>query len=210
MSQRKAHHERGAAIALGPQVVEALTRSGVRVFLDLKFHDIPNTVGRAVAAASRLGVSLVDVHASGGTAMMTAAAESALEESPERHRTLVFGVTVLTHLADDDLHSLGVEGDSRKQVVRLARLAHRSGLDGVVASAAEVDAVREATEGEMAVLVPGVRPQWASQAHDQTRTATPAEVARAGARYIVVGRAITTQTDPRAAALRVLDELESA
>lgn len=197
----------------GPQVVEALCASGVRVFLDLKFHDIPNTVGRAVAAASRLGVNLVDVHASGGTAMMTAAAESVLEESEasrERHRTLVFGVTVLTHLADEDLRSVGVAGGSREQVVRLARLAHRSGLDGVVASAHEVAAVREATEDELAVLVPGVRPEWASQAHDQARIATPAEVARAGARYIVVGRAITTQADPRAAAIRVLDELESA
>ncbi len=194
----------------GPQVVEALCRSGVRVFLDLKFHDIPNTVGRAVAAASQLGVNLVDVHASGGTAMMTAAAESALEERQEGHRTLVFGVTVLTHLADEDLRSVGVAGGSREQVVRLARLAHRSGLDGVVASAHEVAAVREATEDELAVLVPGVRPEWASQAHDQTRIATPAEVARSGARYIVVGRAITTQADPRAAALRVLDELESA
>ena len=194
----------------GPQVVEALCHSGVRVFLDLKFHDIPNTVGRAVAAASRLGVHLVDVHASGGSAMMTAAAEAALEESPDGHRTLVFGVTVLTHLADEDLRSVGVAGGSREQVVRLARLAHRSGLDGVVASAHEVAAVREATEDELAVLVPGVRPEWASQAHDQARIATPAEVARAGARYSVVGRAITTQADPRAAALRVLDELESA
>jgi len=122
---------------------------------------------------------------------------------------LVFGVTVLTHLADEDLRSVGVAGGSQEQVVRLARLAHRSGLDGVVASAHEVAAVREATEDELAVLVPAVRPEWASQAHDQARIATPAEVARDGARYIVVGRAITTQSDPRAAALRVLDELES-
>jgi orotidine-5'-phosphate decarboxylase len=197
----------------GPQVVEALCGSGARVFLDLKYHDIPTTVGRAVAAASRLGVDLVDVHASGGAAMMTAAAEAALRESQESrdgHRTEVFAVTVLTHLADADLRSIGVAGGSREQVVRLARLAHRSGLDGVVASAHEVAAIREATGGELAVLVPGVRPEWASQAHDQARTATPAEVARVGARYIVVGRAITTQADPRAAASRILDELVSA
>ncbi|MGH9460031.1 MAG: orotidine-5'-phosphate decarboxylase [Vicinamibacteria bacterium] len=194
----------------GPQVVEALCRSGARVFLDLKFHDIPTTVGQAVAAASRLGVDLVDVHASGGAAMMTAAAESARKESRDGRRTEVFGVTVLTHLADADLRSIGVAGGSREQVGRLARLAHRSGLDGVVASAHEVAAIREATGGGLAVLVPGVRPQWASQAHDQARTATPAEVARAGARYIVVGRAITTQADPRAAASRILDELVSA
>jgi len=194
----------------GPQVVEALGRSGARVFLDLKFHDIPNTVGRAVAAACRLGVSLVDVHASGGQAMMIAAAESARLASPKGNRPLVLGVTVLTHLADEDLPQLGIGNASREQVVRLARLAHRSGLDGVVASAAEVAAVREATGDELAVLVPGVRPGWASQAHDQARIATPAEAARAGARYIVVGRAITTQKDPRAAALRILEELESA
>ena len=194
----------------GPQVVDELRRSGARVFLDLKFHDIPNTVGRAVAAASRLGVDLVDVHASGGVAMMSAAAESARRESQGNHRTEVFAVTVLTHLADTDLRSIGVEGSSREQVVRLARLAQRSGLDGVVASAHEVASIQEATGNALAVLVPGVRPQWASQAHDQTRIATPAEVARAGARYIVVGRAITTQSDPRAAACRILEELESA
>lgn len=200
----------------GPQIVTSLRDKGARVFLDLKFHDIPNTVGRAVAAAARLGVDIVDVHASGGVAMMTAAAEAALKESQEsqeqteRRRTEVFGVTVLTHLADEDLRSIGVEGGSRDQVVRLARLAHRSGLDGVVASAHEVTAVTEATEGELAVLVPGVRPRWASQAYDQARIATPAEVARAGARYIVVGRAITNQADPRAAASRILDELASA
>ncbi|HEX9724743.1 MAG TPA: orotidine-5'-phosphate decarboxylase [Vicinamibacteria bacterium] len=194
----------------GPQIVEALSRSGARVFLDLKFHDIPTTVGRAVAAASRLGVDLVDVHASGGAAMMSAAAESARQESRGGHRTEVFAVTVLTHLADADLRSIGVAGGSREQVLRLARLAHESGLDGVVASAHEVAAIREATGDELAVLVPGVRPQWASQAHDQARIATPGEAARAGARYIVVGRAITTQADPRAAASRILDELETA
>lgn len=203
--------------AAGPQIVETLHRSGVRVFLDLKFHDIPSTVARAVAAACRLGVSLVDVHASGGEAMMTAAAESARKESQaideprgSHRRVLVFGVTVLTHLADEDLRSLGIVASSREQVVRLARLAHRSGLDGVVASAREVAAVREATADELAVLVPGVRPTWASQSHDQTRIATPAEAARAGARYLVVGRAITSQLDPRGAARRILDEIESA
>ena len=203
--------------AAGPQIVETLHRSGVRVSLDLKFHDIPSTVARAVAAACRLGVSLVDVHASGGEAMMTAAAESARKESQaideprgSHRRVLVFGVTVLTHLADEDLRSLGIVASSREQVVRLARLAHRSGLDGVVASAHEVAAVREATADELAVLVPGVRPTWASQSHDQTRIATPAEAARAGARYLVVGRAITSQLDPRGAARRILDEIESA
>jgi orotidine-5'-phosphate decarboxylase len=194
----------------GPDVVEALRHSGARVFLDLKYHDIPNTVGRAVAAACQLGVSLVDVHASGGKAMMTAAAESARAAGPRDSRPLVFAVTVLTHLGDDELPSLGVQAASGEQVVRLARLAHRCGLDGVVAAAAEVADVREATDDELAVLVPGVRPSWASQAHDQTRVATPTDAARAGARYIVVGRAITGQADPRAAALRILEEIDSA
>ncbi len=192
----------------GPEVVEALRRAEARVFLDLKFHDIPNTVGRAMAAASELGVSLVDVHVSGGEAMLKAAVESASNAGGSR--PLVFGITVLTHLADEDLPTLGVKDSSRELAVRLARLAHRCGLDGVVAAAAEVADIREATADKLEVLVPGVRPAWASQTHDQTRVATPADAARAGARYIVVGRAITVQPDPRAAAVRILEEIESA
>ena len=192
----------------GPEVVEALRAADSRVFLDLKFHDIPNTVGRAIAAASELGVSLVDVHASGGEAMLKAAMDSA--SNSDGSRPLVFGITVLTHLADEDLPTLGVNAASREQAVRLARLAHRCGLDGVVAAAAEVADIREATDDELEVLVPGVRPTWASQTHDQTRVATPADAVRAGAHYIVVGRAITGQSDPRAAAVRILEEIESA
>lgn len=196
----------------GPSIVEELARSGARIFLDLKFHDIPNTVGHAVAAACRLGVSLVDVHASGGRAMMAAAAEAARAAASDRSPPplLVLGVTVLTHLADEDLTSLGFQSPSREQVVRLARLARESGLGGVVASAGEVSAIRDATQDDLAILVPGVRPNWAKAAHDQKRVATPAEVARAGARYVVVGRAITGQADPRQAATRILDELASA
>jgi len=192
----------------GPPVVEALTRSGARTFLDLKFHDIPTTVGRAVAAACRWGVSLVDVHASGGETMMAAAAEAA--RAGGNPPPLVFAVTVLTHLGDEDLGALGYRGVAREQAVRLARLAHQSGLDGVVASAEEVRAIREATEDELSVLVPGVRPEWARAQHDQKRVATPADVARAGARYVVVGRAITAQADPSLAASRILEEMASA
>ncbi len=122
----------------------------------------------------------------------------------------VFGVTVLTHLADDDLREVGIVSSSEDQVVRLARLAAAAGLDGVVASPLEIRAVREATEGQLDVLVPGVRPAWASASHDQKRVATPAEVARDGARYIVVGRAITQQRAPRDAAKKIRDELENA
>lgn len=191
--------------AVGPRILEELTAS--RVFLDLKFHDIPNTVAGAVAVAAKAGVHIVDVHASGGRAMMEAAAKAARKSAaPPR----VFGVTVLTHLTDDDLREVGIVSPSEEQVVRLARLAVASGLDGVVASPLELTAVRHATEGQLDVLVPGVRPAWAAASHDQKRVATPGDAARDGARYVVVGRAITQQTDPRDAAKRIRDELESA
>lgn len=195
--------------AAGPGIIDELRRSGSRVFLDLKFHDIPNTVRKAVRAAHHWGVKLVDVHVSGGPQMMKAAAEVVRDSEPG-DRPLVFGVTVLTHLGDDDLRSLGLVATSREQVVRLARLARECGLDGVVASAYEVEAVQEATGSQLEVLVPGVRPKWAGESHDQKRVATPAEVVRAGASYIVVGRAITAQADPRAAANRILEEMDSA
>ena len=201
--------------AVGPCILEELTAS--RVFLDLKFHDIPNTVAGAVAVAARAGVSIVDVHAAGGRAMMEAASAATREGAASNKagmagmaRPRVFGVTVLTHLADDDLREVGIASSSEEQVVRLARLAAESGLDGVVASPLEIRAVREATNGQLVVLVPGVRPAWAAASHDQKRVATPAEVARAGARYIVVGRAITKHKDPRDAAQKIRAELESA
>ena len=189
----------------GPAILDELSEG--RVFLDLKFHDIPATVRGAVRAAARLGVDLLDVHASGGRAMMEAAVSAAREGATGSARPLVFGVTVLTHLEDDELRELGLASGSAEQVVRLARLAATSGLDGVVASAWEVPAVLEASEGRLKVLVPGVRPKWASATHDQKRVATPAEAARAGASYVVVGRAITRQPHPREAAERILEEL---
>jgi len=189
--------------AVGPRILDEF--SGARVFLDLKFHDIPNTVAGAVTAAARRHVDIVDVHASGGRAMMESAVSAARSaSSPPR----VFGVTVLTHLDDDDLAELGFNDRSRDQVVRLAKLAEASGLDGVVASPLEIEAVLEATNGELDVLVPGVRPKWAAASHDQKRVATPADVARRGARYVVVGRAITQQERPRDAAKRILEELD--
>jgi orotidine-5'-phosphate decarboxylase len=191
----------------GPGILGELSEG--RIFLDLKFHDIPATVRGAVRAAARLGVELVDVHASGGRAMMKAAAAAARESSGGKARPLVFGVTVLTHLGDEDLEELGIAGGSARQVVRLARLAAESGLDGVVASAWEAQAVHEASEGRLKVLVPGVRPHWASVPHDQKRVATPAEAAREGASYVVVGRAITRQPHPREAAERILEELSA-
>jgi orotidine-5'-phosphate decarboxylase len=188
--------------AAGPEILGAL--SPARVFLDLKFHDIPNTVAGAVAAAARHGVAIVDVHASGGRAMMTAAAAAAREaHSPP----VVLGVTILTHLGDEDLEVLGFRDGSRAQVIRLARLAAESGLDGVVASALEVEAIREALGDGPRVLVPGVRPEWAKEGHDQKRVATPRDAARLGASYVVVGRAIALDPSPRTAAERILEEL---
>ena len=188
---------------LGPRILEELSEA--RVFLDLKFHDIPNTVAGALTAAARRRVDIVDVHASGGRAMMEAAVSAARNaDSPPR----VFGVTVLTHLDDDDLAELGFNDRSRDQVVRLAKLAEACGLDGVVASPLEIEAVLEATNGKLDILVPGVRPKWAAARHDQKRVATPRDVARRGARYVVIGRAITQQEQPRDAAKRILEELD--
>lgn len=191
--------------AVGPRILDEL--SGFRIFLDLKFHDIPNTVAGAVTAAVSRRVDIVDVHASGGRTMMEAAVSAAKSAD---HPPRIFGVTVLTHLSDEDLAELGFGDRSRDQVVRLARLARASGLDGVVASPLEIEAVLEATEGKLDVLVPGVRPKWASASHDQKRVATPEDVARRGARYVVVGRAITQQEQPVDAAKRILEELDRA
>jgi orotidine-5'-phosphate decarboxylase len=192
--------------AVGPEILRELAPA--RVFLDLKFHDIPRTVAGAVAAAARHGVAIVDVHASGGKAMMTSAAAAAREAGASR--PLVLGVTVLTHLADEDLENLGFRGTSGEQVLRLARLAAESGLDGVVASAREVEAIREALGDGLRILVPGVRPEWSKESHDQKRVATPGDAARLGASYVVVGRAVALDPSPRAAAERILEELARA
>jgi orotidine-5'-phosphate decarboxylase len=193
--------------AVGPEILQRLAPA--RVFLDLKFHDIPKTVAGAVRAAGRHGVAIVDVHASGGRAMMSAAAAAAREGGGPR-RPLVLGVTVLTHLGDEDLEELGFREKSRDQVLRLARLAKESSLDGVVASALEVEAIRAEFGDELQVLVPGVRPSWSPEGHDQKRVATPGEAARLGASYVVVGRAIALDPSPRAAAERILEEISRA
>ena len=191
--------------AAGPRAVREFAAAG-RVFLDLKFHDIPATVAGAVGASAALGASIVDVHASGGRPMLEAAARAARSgPSPP----LLLGVTVLTHL-DADAAGEVLPGISiGDQVLRLARLARAAGLGGVVASANEAESLREALGEDFVLLVPGVRPGWAAAAHDQRRVATPAAAARRGANYLVVGRAITGQPDPRTAALRILEEIHS-
>ncbi len=193
--------------AVGPEILRRLQDH--HLFLDLKFHDIPNTVAGAVRAAGRFGVDLLDVHVAGGRAMMQAAMAAAGGSKGEQ-RPSVFGVTVLTHLGDDDLGELGFQGTAVELVARMARLAAGCGLDGVVASAREIACVREATGDALSILVPGLRPSWASGPDDQKRTATPDEAARAGASYVVIGRAITRQPRPADAAKRILDELDVA
>ena len=198
--------------AAGPEVVRAVVRAGGRVFLDLKFHDIPNTVAAASREAVRLGVSLFNAHALGGGEMMRRAAEAAAETAEREGlpRPRVIAVTVLTSGDAQTLAEVGVEATPEQQVARLARLAAACGLDGVVASPHEIASVRAAVRREEFLIVtPGVRP--ARSAHDdQKRVMTPAEAVRAGADFIVVGRAILRADDPARAAEDINAEIARA
>jgi len=191
----------------GPGVVEDLAARGDRVFLDLKFHDIPNTVAGAVAAATRLGAWMVNVHAGGGRAMMIAARDAAREEAARASRPapLVIAVTVLTSLGAELLNEMGVAGSAEDQVVRLAALAHSCGMDGVVASPQEIRAVRAVCGHPFAIVTPGIRGA-ADEKGDQRRTLSAAEALAAGATYLVVGRPIIGADDPRQAAERIAAE----
>lgn len=186
-------------VAAGPPVVRGLVERGAQIFLDLKFHDIPRTAAASAREASRLGVFMLNVHASGGEEMMRVAAQAAREVRPE---VKVLAVTVLTSLP------AGAEG-----VLRLAESARRAGLDGVVAAPAEVKILRRNLGRDFILLTPGIRPLWVAEAgpaDDQKRVATPAEAISAGADYIVVGRPITAAADPAAAAARVVEEIREA
>jgi orotidine-5'-phosphate decarboxylase len=197
----------------GPGIVEELAGRGDRVFLDLKFHDIPNTVAGAVAAAVRLGVWMVNVHASGGAAMRRAAADSAHAEAHRRSLPvpLVVAVTVLTSLDEAALGEIGVPGRLLDHVERLALLARDAGLDGVVASPQEVALVRERCGSDFTIVTPGIRGGAAvSGADDQQRTSRPAAALAAGASYLVVGRPIIAAADPHATALRIAEECRAA
>lgn len=192
-------------VSAGPEVVRAIRAEGGAVFLDLKFHDIPNTVAKAVAAAARLEVQMLTIHASGGPAMMQAAEAAAREAEGEP--PLVLGVTVLTSMDGDDLRAVGQAGDSAEQVERLARLAVDSGLRGLVCSPLELPVLREALPAGVQLVTPGIRPTG-SATGDQKRTLTPAEAIAAGADWLVIGRPITEVENPRAAAEAILAELQ--
>jgi orotidine-5'-phosphate decarboxylase len=192
--------------AEGPQMVRELVAGGHKIFLDLKFHDIPNTVAAAVRAAAGLRVSMLTVHASGGARMLRAAVEAAAQaEQPP----LVLAVTVLTSLSDEDLSEIGVAGRVQDQVLRLAALAREAGCGGIVASAQEARELRRQLGSGFAIVTPGVRPAG-SAAGDQARVVTPAEALAAGATHIVVGRPITEAQQPLPAAQQILTELARA
>ena len=193
--------------AHGPRFVEELVGRGDRVFLDLKFHDIPNTVAGAVGAAARLGVWMVNVHASGGLDMMRAAREAADEEAAKvlQSPPLVIAVTVLTSMGEQTLPDIGVTGGLGDQVVRLATLAQNAALDGVVASPREIALIRAQCGERFAIVTPGIR-GLSDLKGDQTRTESAPAALEAGASYIVVGRPIIAAPDPRAAAEAIANE----
>ncbi len=198
--------------AAGPAAVREISALGPGIFLDLKFHDIPNTVAGAVlSCAAMTGVQLVNVHALGGHAMLHAAAQAISAGQPMgADRPRLLAVTVLTSMDQKTMREVGISGPPKGRVVKLAQLSKKSGVDGVVASAQEARAIRKACGRDFLIVTPGVRPKDNSPVptgDDQARTATPAEAIRAGADFLVVGRPITAAPDPRAAAQAIVDEI---
>ena len=184
----------------GPAIVQAVAATGAKIFLDLKLHDIPNTVAKAVAAAGELGVRMLTVHLSGGGAMLKAAVAA---RAPNLS---LLGVTVLTSATQETLGEIGVTASLENQVLRLAELGKNSGIDGLITSPQEVGLLREKLGPEITLVTPGVRPAWAA-ADDQKRFTTPRNALGSGADYLVIGRPITAAEDPRAAVERVVEEL---
>jgi orotidine-5'-phosphate decarboxylase len=201
--------------AAGPAAVRDIAALGPGIFLDLKFHDIPNTVAGAVlSAAAMTGVQLVNVHALGGRAMLEAAVQAISAGVPMgADRPRLLAVTLLTSMDHRAMKDVGIGGEPKVRVVKLAELAKKSGVDGVVASVQEARAIRKACGREFLIVTPGVRPKdkdGVTKHDDQARTATPTEAIKAGADFIVVGRPILTAEDPRAAAQAIVDEIALA
>jgi orotidine-5'-phosphate decarboxylase len=187
----------------GPSLVEEIRKLGFDIFLDLKYHDIPNTVAKAVAAAAELGVWMVNVHASGGRAMMSAARE---EVQKSKHKPLLIAVTVLTSMTQADLVEIGVDTSPEEQVLRLATLAKASGMDGVVCSAAETASLATHLGEEFVLVTPGIRAAG-DDANDQKRIVTPVDAIVAGSHYLVIGRPITQAADPGAKLHEIFQQL---
>jgi orotidine-5'-phosphate decarboxylase len=189
--------------AQGPACVREIAELGFDVFLDLKLHDIPNTVAKAVESAARLPIKMLTLHAGGGREMLQRAVQAQKDCAPN---LLLLGVTVLTSLGEDDLHELGIAGTAEAQVARLGKLAVEAGLRGLVCSPREIGTLRAALPSGVQLITPGIRPRGAG-ADDQARVMTPGDAARAGANYIVVGRPIFKASDPVQAARAILSEL---
>lgn len=189
----------------GPAFIEKLVAKGFDIFLDLKFHDIPNTVAKACSAAAKLGVWMLNVHASGSRNMLMSARE-AIDKSSQR--PLLIGVTVLTSLSSEELIEIGISATPEEQVLRLARLSKESGLDGIVCSAQEAASLRTELGGKFCLVTPGIRPAGVS-ANDQKRIMTPAEAIIAGSDYLVIGRPITQAEDPLKALIAINEEINS-
>ncbi len=195
--------------AYGPDIVRRIISMGGRVFLDLKYHDIPNTVAKASAEAVKLGVSIFNVHALGGLDMMKASAESTKEAAVKYGlpSPIVLAVTILTSMDEKNLRKeLKITRSLQREVSHLARLAQRAGMHGVVASPQEIKMLRRAVRGQFVILTPGVRPDWAGK-DDQKRIMTPREAVAAGADYLVVGRPVLRAADRRAAVGKILEEI---
>ena len=195
--------------AEGPGLLEEIARLGKKVFLDLKYHDIPNTAAGAVRSATRHKVRMLTIHASGGKEMLARAAEAAAQEASSYgiSRPYLLGVTVLTSLKEAELRDMGISASVGMQVLKLATLARESGLDGVVSSPQEIEIIKKECGKDFLVVTPGIRPVWAA-AQDQKRVMTPAEAIAEGADYIVIGRPITRAPSPQEAFLKIAREIE--
>jgi orotidine-5'-phosphate decarboxylase len=195
--------------AAGPSFVEQLVAKQFDVFLDLKFHDIPNTVSKACEAAAKLGVWMLNVHASGGSTMMQAALEGIDKGSSDVHSPYLIAVTVLTSMNQSALNEIGIEISVEQQVLKLAKLTQQSGLHGVVCSAQEATLLRQYITKDFLLVTPGIRPAFAS-VDDQSRILTPSQALAAGANYLVIGRPITQSTDPLGALSLILQEIQAS